>query len=143
MNKERLLKLADTVEKGYYKFNGIQAALVMSTWFENYSMDTAFKIPEHYPERKDLQVEDAFKCNSMACIAGFACLLFDYENASTRRHYNHEAVAAELLGLEAENASDLFCDYTSPNVTGADAAVVIRRLVETGEVDWSITTVYA
>jgi len=141
MNKERLLQLAAIVEKGHHKFNGVHAALCMSEWFHDYSFhdeSEAHVTTEVLPRREDLQTVDAFKCNSTACIAGFACLLFDYKRASSLAHYNHESRAEEFLDLTSAQANRLFVGDTSSTITGPQAAKVIRHLAETGEVAWHI-----
>lgn len=127
MNKERVLAVADLIEKGHHKFNGIHAKFEMSDWIE--------------PMFEDKTDPDPFKCNTSACIAGFTCLLFDYENASNevvqygrpRKHYNVEFKAAELLDLDSPDSSNLFFGGKARADT---AAKVLRDFAETGIVDW-------
>lgn len=137
MNKENLLKVAELVEKGSHKFNGIHAAFNMANWIE---VDIDKDIPLYLAYKKRTDVEDPHVCNTTACIAGFAALLSDYE---TFKHADcitpaDEIVSAarEYLGLTEEQAEDLFCGYTSGYVTGPQAAKVIRNFVETGKIDW-------
>ncbi len=133
MNKERLLAVADIVEKGHHKFNGIDAVLMMGDWLEP-------NIGEDYiPIRSDLKDPTVQHCNTAACIAGFTCLIFDYKEASIHNYeYDVAKKAAELLELDREQSSYLFVGRTYNDITGPNAAKVIRHFVETGDVDWTI-----
>jgi len=138
-NKERILQLADILEKGMHKFNGITAAYMQGEWLME--IDSRWIRKEGIDEfRKD--IKDPFACNTAACMAGFACLLFDYENASKDLYvgtpgYSIPAKAIELLDITDREAELLF--YGAGNgVTGPEAAKVLRHFAETGKIDWSI-----
>ena len=95
--------------------------------------------------------EDPYSCHSPACIAGWTCFLADGivlsdVNPMTDRMTAYER-AAELLGLDFEMAGKLFAPirenahfealpgrqgYISPE----RAAATLRRLADTGVVDW-------
>lgn len=139
-NKERLLALADIVEKGHHKFNGVHAALVMNEWLDLTKNPGSIQNEIDGYEREDLQVPDIHNCNTIACIAGFTCLLFDYAEASrtdeNKPAYDVESKARSLLELSGRDACDLFHGRINAGVTGPNAAKVIRNFAETGEVDW-------
>lgn len=142
MNKERLLELADVIEKGHHKFNGINAILDMRDW-----LSALFKHELNHLTnfRKDLKAPNVNECNTVACMAGWACLLFDYENASKSLdpktpaylNYDVQEVAAKLLELEPNQVISLFTSHAHDTVTGPQAAAVIRNFVKTGRVSWA------
>jgi hypothetical protein len=128
MNKNRLLLLADMIENSTppaaqpdLHFNlGSYYALVADFDFEH---------PEH---------PSSHTCGAIACIAGWACFVFDPE---TNNHNwgNIPGQARHLLDLDRHMATLLF---TPPHVADFElvenweAAAVLRNLVATGEVDW-------
>jgi hypothetical protein len=154
MNKERLLALADVIQKGHHKFNGIDAAFLMSDWMApamtlakkdaNQKADDDFDYLEFVtiPDRSDLKDLAVENCNTAACMAGFACLIFDYQNSSKAMNddnvYNVKNEARYILELDYDQANELFATNTARSITGPMAAKVIRYFVETGEVDWGI-----
>lgn len=108
MNTERILHIADLIEK-------------------------------LEPQQFDMN-EWANSCGTVACIAGWTYLTYADEvipgSAGT--------VAAEILGLDEEVANSLFVptdedglDAMYEDITPAHAAQTLRKLAETGEVDWS------
>ena len=127
MNRERILHLAETIEKQeFVPINeGCDAAsgFNMSHWF--------------YP------------CGAPACIAGWAIFLFP---AQIQLSYDGDHIyrAARLLGISNSMGTRLFeprfmhADVGilipgSPGfITARHAAAVLRHLVETGEVDWTV-----
>lgn len=115
MNKERLLHLAEVIERAPHE---------RGKWAESgyFAPLTAFTM-------------ELWHCGSVGCIGGWACKLFNDGNVVGTEE------VAPLLGLSFETANTLFyppnrLDYSS--ITPAQAATVIRHLVETGEVDWTI-----
>lgn len=142
VRKERLLKLAETVEHGYYPFNGIKAAFNMSSWLV---FEDTCPSREHFlysmPNRSDITPEAEHSCNTIACLAGFAIMLFDKETtdkAKNDRHVSYERTARKLLGLNDLESRELFVGRIDSRVTGAEAAKVVRHFAETGQVDWDI-----
>lgn len=139
MNKERLLQLADVIEKGHHKFNGIHAAFNMSGWMDTPTNMEDDEILDFFrevniPNREDIPKHE---CNTTACIAGFACLLWDYDEAKKDKpDYGYSFKARMYLDLTEYQAETLFCTYTTEDVTGAEAARVIRNFVETGRIEW-------
>ena len=84
-------------------------------------------------------------CGTPACIAGCAC------HIASDADYSSMALAAECLGLTAEQKTELFMPHFDPDglfyaaepgelgyVTREHAAAVLRHLAETGTVDWSV-----
>ncbi|MCV0350234.1 MAG: hypothetical protein K5863_09165 [Nitratireductor sp.] len=102
----------------------------------------------------DEETNVGFKCNSTACIAGWACLALDYDGTFRKtirtKEPNglYEGVAAEILDLDEDTALSLFepmntdfddrTDVRWDTITPQQAAKVLRHLAKTGEVDWSI-----
>ena len=89
-------------------------------------------------------------CRSPACIAGWTCFLADgvvlADDIRLDEHPVHER-AQELLGITYETANVLFTPtgdeayYTAPpgtpgHISPERAAATLRRLADTGEVDW-------
>ena len=88
-------------------------------------------------------------CRSPACIAGWTCYIADETVPPKGRledHPVHER-AAELLGIKDDTADVLFAPtsyeahYTAPpgnpgHISPARAAATLRRLADTGRVDW-------
>lgn len=121
MNKERLLELADIVEKQVHVSNYIGSP-------SGFNMCTIFH-----------------ECGTPSCIAGFAIAMrqcaeqhidkTDVENQYIRSHgYDY---AAQYLDI-SHNIYELFePDYYPWNsITPAHAAHTIRHLANTGEVNW-------
>ena len=89
-------------------------------------------------------------CYSPACIAGWTCFLADGsvpgDDSQSDDHPVHVR-AAELLGIRDVTADLLFAPtgygafYTAPpgnpgHISPARAAATLRRLADTGVVDW-------
>jgi hypothetical protein len=77
-----------------------------------------------------------YNCGTYACIAGWAIFAQDgYINSSRNIHH----YAQELLGLDDDQANDLFLNWGDiEDPTPNQAIKVLKHLKETGEVDWSI-----
>ena len=84
-------------------------------------------------------------CGTPACIAGCAC------HIAPDADHSSMALAAEYLGLTAEQKTELFMPHFDPEglfyaaepgeigyVTREHAAAVLRHLAETGTVDWNV-----
>ena len=132
MNKERILQLADHLEKPetVEHFN-------MTTFV---SASKAGYIPSEAPIGELIN-----NCGTTACIAGHAHVLFAPMNAWVDIDFPQ---SCELLGIDDRRAYDLFRHFYIPTkdgkreVTNLDAAKVLRNHVETGEVDWSVCEGY-
>ncbi|MCX5578979.1 hypothetical protein [Kaistia terrae] len=82
-------------------------------------------------------------CRTVACIAGHCFLLATgatLQEAAEADADDIETTAAEFLGIAGEQASDLFFDLPEqmqlPDVTVDQAIATLRRLRNTGTVQW-------
>lgn len=155
MNKERLLELAAALEDGTYKELGIR--FNMDHWIEPrkrgrgqcgstsciggttllmFDQDNVQKqkVTTFDPERQEEVKVETLQWVGRGSI-----------------HDNHpgEAKARKLLGLDKKTADKLFYPYQLDrddedrnfdweNITPKQAAQVIRHLVDTGKVDWTV-----
>jgi hypothetical protein len=122
MNKERILKLADIIEKQPHTTPQQPDGFTMSNWTHD--------------------------CGTPACICGWANHELNKETSSDI-WLGDDRVAAEWLGLDIDTAGSLFepsrerdsnpwaTDWWD-EITPAHAAAVLRNLAETGKVDWSV-----
>lgn len=127
MNKERILALADTIEK---------AANVVPTRYTNDKL-----IP------LDSFDMGTFKCGTAGCICGWALQVYDpgrigeiMDNPGPfDRAQEWVEAGAEVLGISVDQGHVLFMpeDYIMDYVTAHDAAQALRHLAATGEVNWS------
>jgi hypothetical protein len=124
MNKERVLALAELIEKQPHvgKEEETTEGFDMAQWFH--------------------------PCGTPACIAGWTLALKygDWTPAlqDKRGAGGVEADAADYLGLEGTQSAQLFfvgheAEKSLADVTPQDAAKLLRHFAETGKVDWSIT----
>ncbi len=121
MNKERILALADLIEK----------------------------LPKGsvYGEKSGFDMTDfSHHCGTPACIGGWARWEHfgrpdDIASEIVASQLSYSEVAAGYLGIDLEaTAEELFYPPTIDNwqgITPQHAAAVLRNLVETGEVDWN------
>jgi hypothetical protein len=122
MNKERILALADLIEKQEHTGLDSKSGFNMGDF-------------THY-------------CGTPACIAGWAIamklgdLSCDVDKEIFISGKSYSSLAGEFLGIGEELHVELF--FSSPGEIPLDevspqiAASVLRHLAETGEVDWSI-----
>lgn len=88
-------------------------------------------------------------CKTPACIAGHVAVANGFVRDPKGDHINLQAMrfAREVLALQPQQAADLFCatscvfgttaeNYDGMAATPAHAAACLRKLAETGEVDW-------
>jgi hypothetical protein len=147
MNKENLLKLAEVLESP-----AAEAHFNMATWLDHFGA--------HALDLSSIPIKDALEdCGTVACIAGWAARLAkpnavikpgDIESiakeflgfADTSPGFSTETAEAVERGelLECCKSDDLFVPNSTymKKATAKDAAKVVRHLVETGEVDWSV-----
>ena len=122
MNKERILEIANDIEA-----NGDTRPIFdMSDFF--------------FPSSSQWKLTDGW-CKTSACIAGYVsalkCNKKDFHWAD-----NHKVIATEWLGLDPNEAGDLFYGTGRPypmsleDITAETAVVCLRHLAETGVVDW-------
>lgn len=123
MNKERILELANVIERHSIPGLGFNMSVYGCTGMQDLS---------------------GHGCGTVGCIAGHAVAHFELDGdpsplpdlvGVSRR-------AAEILGLDFTTREDLFCPegYSeAPEMyPPAKAVAVLRHLAETGEVDWAI-----
>jgi hypothetical protein len=128
MNKDRILAVADAIEKHSIPdlgFNMQYFVAASRPWT---------------PDRSGA------KCGTVACIAGWTRAV---RNGAIPKHaatihdfrYHHEA---QWLGIDAKDARALFLPEDLPggpnydSITPAHAVAVLRHLAEIGKVDWSV-----
>jgi hypothetical protein len=129
MNKERILLLAHMIEKSI-------APVAQPDLHFNMG---AFCSPVAGYLWDDPEADYIPECGTIGCIAGWACLAFG-ETSHNPHHPGIGSVwAGSLLDLGVGEAHRLFYppdDVKYEEVTPTQAAIVLRHLVETGEVDW-------
>lgn len=89
----------------------------------------------------------AHECGTIACIAGWAAVL---EGATVDKHESFHILgewigahkfAAKALGINEKTSLDLFTPIDEheslSDITKEQAVKTLRKLAETGEVDWS------
>lgn len=81
------------------------------------------------------------ECGTVACIAGWTVAVCQPRRTALGHHYNIETRARELLGLQPEQAMQLFSGGANPNrynkeLATCTVAAVLKNLAETGKVDW-------
>lgn len=119
MNREMILKVADAIETAGAPEAQPALGFNMGDWISNQLIDNS-----------------GHDCGTTACIAGWAVSVSGRDVAN----YNGEirSDAEHILGLDYDTAEELFVNYpifSSPSPS--QAAEVLRRLAETGVVDWS------
>jgi hypothetical protein len=139
MNQPRILYLAHVLENGLAAKIGL--GFNMADFWEPHAHD------------RHLSDKTGHNCGTVACIAGHAVFLAGKATVGKLRgELGVPDEAAKWLGLDAgvfKEANQLFYGWNQTGtgiysvkmekVTPADAAKVLRNLVETGEVNWSIT----
>ncbi|PZP62989.1 MAG: hypothetical protein DI604_28090 [Delftia acidovorans] len=115
MNKERILALANLIEKQPH------SAVEEVSGFN--------------------MVSYVHACGTPACIAGWAVASEGTPSPLAHQPIQPTGVssrAAKYLGLEYPEAEELFLGgvYDLDEITPAQAAACLRHLAETGEVDW-------
>lgn len=148
MNTERLHKLADLLDAhaALEEGSNVELGFNMITWGARCSVD-----------------KGGHPCGTAACIAGWAAAYFGYAGRAEKfdikralnlaEHFNGDVISgmAPVLGLTLRQARALFLPNTpghqrlserlslmeSLSITPSEAAVTLRKLAETGEVDWS------
>lgn len=112
MNKERILELADVIEKQPHTTRHSEGGFNMSCY--------------------------THECGTPSCIAGWATSHWGIDAPSS----GMADAAAELLGISKEAADDLFLMpafsmHEMNRIKPSQAARTLRHLAENGEVDWS------
>ena len=115
MNVENILKVAEAIEQHSIADLGFNMSIVTG------------------PVRPDRLDMSGHNCGTVACIAGWTNAVF--KNASP-----HTPAAAGYLGLEADQADELFCPegWMDGDIKPEQAVRTLRHLAVSGEVDWSV-----
>lgn len=151
MNKQRIINLAEVIWETDYKLDIFD----MNTWL-NMDKPLLFQ-PVKDTNDPDEITDLADACNTRACIAGHAVILFDdtgvwQESLRVPDEENPKPgiaeLAARLLDITPAQADVLFTpnEGSDPKreiphgyrITAGDSADTLRRLAETGEVQWLI-----
>lgn len=147
MNKERMLMLADLLEEiKEHQFN-------IEYWVSDYDPESGEYVVDD--SASDIVDYSVYKCESAACIAGWAVALKNDMKVSEQDVTEIEEKAADYLGLTTWEAKKLFYfdtrsiwneradelgyqreHYLAHQVKAVDAAFAIRRIVD-GE--WSLS----
>lgn len=113
MNKDRILALADLIEKQPHTSEYDPAGFTMDNWVHS--------------------------CGTPACIAGWAA----WQASGEQKTINPEVVedsAAAFLGISYSDGRRLFTPRAEwKAITPAIAASTLRRFAETGEVEWRVS----
>lgn len=133
MNRERILEVADEIEKlDPERFD-----------MSNFITAPGQEFPSSTSAARVLEKEPEHWCNTAGCIAGHTVLMFMEKSAiidALKKHAVDDCAQA-ILGLDDYTAGILF--YGHPRldlerVSQRQAAATLRNLVETGEVNWDV-----
>lgn len=121
MNKEKILAVADAIER-----HAID--------------DLGFNMTTYLADDSLYEDTSGHNCGTVGCIAGWAnALEYGVKGMLEFAHPDFFLKGAMILDLDQRTATLLFTP--SPlrfdNIKATEAVRVMRRLVETGEVDWS------
>lgn len=118
MNVERMLLLADRIEKDAKHFN-------MGEWFSKHTYVA--------PIKAVVTKEGKFRCGTAACIAGHAALMFSGDVTKIDL-CDVQMIATEKLDLTNEEACELFFFVAGhaelDKVTVKEAAAKIREMTK-------------
>ena len=141
MNKQRIRHLANVLERAH------PSNFRMDMWLTN-RMDVNVSSTRlmldrmgKYPAREESD------CRTVACVAGWAVLLYGRPEHVPLRVNHLQRWAADLLGLDLQTADELFMPSSGNDIRAAvhvplreltvsQAVETLRGLAETGEVHW-------
>lgn len=125
MNIKNMNKLVEFLESDYATRH-----FSMTVWIKTANLQVCMSLlGQNIPDTQQAIEETA------CCIGGWAQVMHMKEG-----HKRYKGAAEDYLGIDRETAHQLFYP-TCPYIYLKDpklAAKVLRHLVETGEVDWSI-----
>lgn len=127
MNKQAINTLATLLED-------IPMSCNMGFNMGDYHTVTEYVAETHVPH----------ECGTVACIAGWSALWQRMDGKGLLKQArqgvggDEHSVAEEILGLDGDQADDLFLSDTGSNITPKMAAKVLRNLADTGQVDWTV-----
>ena len=121
----------------------VENILKLAALLESPQAEKHFSMYDYIHVRDDLPIEvtklqEVFKdCGTEACIAGWAAFLAKPHEVIDK--FDIRQVAVEYLELDPYTSAHLFVAGVAMSVTDPkDAALVIRNLIATGKVDWSL-----
>lgn len=118
MNVERMLRVADMIEKAEVEGLGFN----MATFYGHGAIDRSGR-----------------GCGTTACLAGWATIKFLNEKRLFNSDYilcDHFSIAKDYFELTHGEACELFGDYTPYHSTHCEGAAQLRRAALTGEFSW-------
>lgn len=142
MNVELLENLEKSIRPGHHRFGDWNVALNMMTVI---ALSKPFNVRDPYeviPDR--LELGDPRQYDAACCMIGFTLFLTGKEQMLLSQPDadfttdNAFIEAKHLLDVDQGIAHDLFFGCMSRQVTGDDAARIIRNLRITGKVDWML-----
>jgi hypothetical protein len=135
MDVQRLKTLANVVEQGVVEFPemGLNVAFNMEVTF---SAQTGWYVPI-----TRIDIPDWKKVNACCCLLGFTMILYsplkhDFLRGNMELSTFHEGM--QELQLDRKTGLALFYGTLDRWITGEGAARVVRKLILTEQVDWSI-----
>lgn len=141
MNKKNLQALIDQLESEKGAKRGI--GFNMGTFLAGDKVDTSEESGGDMFNRYN-------PCGTVACIAGHAAIMAKphrsiqrlYDDEYTNGRPDIQDLAKDWLGLDSDQAKYLFyaenSDIYISNLTLLDALTVLKKLRDTGEVDWTL-----
>jgi len=139
MNIERLTELAEWLERGAPEQKGV-TKFDMGDFICLEEYKTHTDMWEKYKEGALDEADSILRrCGTACCIAGAAVMFYSKHPALSRLQYNEADDGRDLLDLTAEQSNRLFFPRNLDLITPSWAARCIRKLIETGEVDWAGT----
>lgn len=125
MNRERILAVADAIEKA-----------------NHVALDEFIDNPDEYFSASGLYTITAFnmatwKCGTVGCIGGWVRSMYPPKTNPFVSLFNLVEQALDLNSVQTCELCTPLGDVIYSKITPAQAASVLRKLAETGKVDWS------
>lgn len=119
MNRERVLKLAHFIEEHPEKFH-------VTSWFSGPGSDEIYDETDWLPLISKLDFLSDH-CGTTGCFAGTAIALWPSE---VGKEDSFESAGQRILGLDFDEAQDLFYSQIGIINTAEDAVAHLRKMVE-------------
>jgi hypothetical protein len=106
--------------------------------------DVGFNMSKYVASSEGWVDQTGHECGTVACIAGWTAMMFDADGnrlaaPDLPSEFSAHMTAQSAMGLTSRQADALFTpdrlDYAT--ITQCQAVAVLRKLAETGKVDWS------
>ena len=139
MNVELLTKVAEWLEAGAPRVQapfGRVAGFNMEWVYLDLYPDSTTRAQNHLTDEVRERIMKGEDCGTTCCIAGYAAILTGHTKWADKSFIQY---AIEAFDLPREDAMTLCYPQglSLSSITPAQAALTIRKLIETGEVDWS------